>query len=92
MTRKNDPHWVYRGFLRALRPDALDAHEKWQVERTGVGDPEVVADATARLDVIADEFRSRRRIQKRNGHPSPSIESLEIRLRLEREETEPVSS
>ena len=60
-TRKDDPFWVYRGFLRALNDKQLRAHEKWQIERSSVGSLEEVADARVRLDVVADEFSRRGR-------------------------------
>lgn len=77
--RQDDPDWVYRGFLRALKNRELHRHEEWQLERVGVGDPEETADAIARLELVAEEFSHRARIRaERNGHRNSSIEGFEI--------------
>jgi hypothetical protein len=74
--RREDPHWVFKGYLRALEPGQLLSLEAWQHERKEIGDPAVVADARFRLELIGQELSRRLPSRKRNGHRNSSIEGF----------------
>ena len=77
--RREDPDWVYRGFLRALTGVQLAALAAWQLERKEIGDPERVADAALRLELLDQELiRRDRRLAKRNGRQHSAAEALGI--------------
>ena len=85
-SRSDDPNWVYRSFLRALKSEQLLAHVMWQLERSGAGDPVEVADAVSRLGMIKDEFsRAGRPPPQRNGrtHPSAAGFAIDVPLKTE---------